>query len=98
SVAEFQRETHLHTTLSTSRWLSIFIAAGIGLHNFAEGLAIGQSAAADELSLAIALIVGFGLHNATEGFGIVAPLTGEKEPPSWTFLGVLGLVRGAPTF
>src|SRR5438132_634104 len=53
---------------------------------------------ADELSLAIALIVGFGLHNATEGFGIVAPLTGEKEPPSWTFLGVLGLIGGAPTF
>jgi ZIP family zinc transporter len=98
SVAEFERERHLHTTLSTSRWLAIFIAIGIGLHNFAEGLAIGQSAAADELSLAIALIVGFGLHNATEGFGIVAPLTGEKEPPSWLFLGVLGLIGGAPTF
>jgi ZIP family zinc transporter len=98
SVAEFERERHLHTTMSTSRWLAIFIAIGIGLHNFAEGLAIGQSAAADELSLAIALIVGFGLHNATEGFGIVAPLTGEKEPPSWLFLGVLGLVGGAPTF
>ena len=98
SVAEFEQERHLHATMSTSRWLAIFIAVGIGLHNFAEGLAIGQSAAADELSLAIALIVGFGLHNATEGFGIVAPLTGEKEPPSWTFLGVLGLIGGAPTF
>jgi ZIP family zinc transporter len=98
SVAEFERERHLHTTLSSARWLAIFIAVGIGLHNFAEGLAIGQSAAANELSLAIALIVGFGLHNATEGFGIVAPLTGEKEPPSWKFLGVLGLIGGAPTF
>jgi zinc transporter, ZIP family len=98
SVAEFERERHLHTTMSTSRWLAVFIATGIGLHNFAEGLAIGQSAAADELSLAIALIVGFGLHNATEGFGIVAPLTGEKEPPSWTFLGLLGVIGGAPTF
>jgi len=98
SVAEFERERHLHTTMSTSRWLAVFIATGIGLHNFAEGLAIGQSAAADELSLAIALIVGFGLHNATEGFGIVAPLTGEKEPPSWAFLGLLGVIGGAPTF
>jgi ZIP family zinc transporter len=98
SVAEFERERHLHATMSTSRWLAVFIATGIGLHNFAEGLAIGQSAAADELSLAIALIVGFGLHNATEGFGIVAPLTGEKEPPSWAFLGLLGVIGGAPTF
>ena len=98
SVAEFEKERHLHATMSSSRWLAIFIAIGIGLHNFAEGLAIGQSAAADELSLAIALIVGFGLHNATEGFGIVAPLTGEKDPPSWAFLGVLGLIGGAPTF
>ena len=98
SVAEFEQERHLHTTLSTSRWLAIFIAIGIGLHNFAEGLAIGQSAAANELSLAIALIAGFGLHNATEGFGIVAPLTDDKDPPSWGFLGLLGLIGGAPTF
>src|SRR5207253_8385712 len=69
-----------------------------GLHNFAEGLAIGQSAARNELSLALVLIIGFGLHNATEGFGIVAPLAGDKELPSWTFLGALGLIGGAPTF
>ena len=50
----------------------VYIAMGIGLHNFSEGLAIGQSAASDEISLAIVLIIGFGLHNATEGFGIVA--------------------------
>ena len=53
------------------------IAAGIGLHNFSEGLAIGQSAAAGEISLALVLIIGFGLHNATEGFGIVGPFAGE---------------------
>ena len=44
------------------------------------------------------LIVGFGLHNATEGFGIVAPLTGEREIPSWRFLLLLGLIGGGPTF
>ncbi|AEK45136.1 hypothetical protein [Amycolatopsis mediterranei] len=48
------------------------IAAGIGLHNFAEGLAIGSSAAAGDLSLALLLVIGFGLHDATEGFGIAA--------------------------
>jgi zinc transporter, ZIP family len=97
SMAEFEVERHL-VALSPSHWLAVFIATGIGLHNFSEGLAIGQSAAADELSLALALIVGFGLHNATEGFGIVAPLTGDKERPSWAFLLTLGVIGGGPTF
>jgi ZIP family zinc transporter len=78
--------------------LAVQIAIGIGLHNFAEGLAIGQSAANDEISLAIALVIGFALHNATEGFGIVAPLAAEGIRPSWGFLAVLGLIGGGPTF
>jgi zinc transporter, ZIP family len=84
--------------LTPARWLALFIATGIGLHNFSEGLAIGQAAALDKLSLAYVLVIGFGLHNATEGFGIVAPLTGDAEPPSWRFLGLMGLIGGAPTF
>ena len=84
--------------LTAARWLALLIATGIGLHNFAEGLAIGQSAASGQFQLAIALIVGFGLHNATEGFGIVAPLAGERSRPSWRFLLLLGTVGGAPTF
>ena len=83
---------------SAARRLAILIAVGIGLHNFAEGLAIGQSAAAGETSLALLLVIGFGLHNATEGFGIVGPLAGEGEIPSWPFLAVLGLIGGGPTF
>jgi ZIP family zinc transporter len=98
STAEFERRHHFYGAMSPARWLSVFIATGIGLHNFSEGLAIGQSAARDELSLAIVLIIGFGLHNATEGFGIVAPLSGEAEPPTWRFLGAMGLIGGAPTF
>jgi ZIP family zinc transporter len=78
--------------------LALMIATGIGLHNFAEGLAIGNSAAKGELSLAILLIIGFGLHNATEGFGIVAPLTAEGTRPSWGTLALLGLIGGGPTF
>lgn len=84
--------------MSPSRTLALFIAIGIGLHNFAEGLAIGQSAAAGEISLALVLIVGFGLHNATEGFGIVAPLSSGAALPSWRFLALLGLIGGGPTF
>ncbi|MFF3906371.1 ZIP family metal transporter [Streptomyces sp. NPDC001848] len=78
--------------------LALMIATGIGLHNFAEGLAIGNSAAKGELSLALLLIIGFGLHNATEGFGIVAPLAAEGERPSWLTLVWLGLIGGGPTF
>jgi ZIP family zinc transporter len=76
--------------------LALVIATGIGMHNFSEGLAIGQSAAAGALSLATVLIIGFALHNMTEGFGIAGPLTGRKV--SWRFLGLLGLIGGGPTF
>jgi zinc transporter, ZIP family len=96
SATEFER-SHF-TGLTPARWLALFIATGIGLHNFSEGLAIGQSAAQDQLSLAYVLVIGFGLHNATEGFGIVAPLSGDAEAPSWRFLALMGLIGGAPTF
>jgi ZIP family zinc transporter len=78
--------------------LALMIAVGIGLHNLAEGLAIGNSAAKGELSLAVPLVIGFGLHNATKGFGIVAPLASAGERPSWGGLAVLGLIGGGPTF
>jgi ZIP family zinc transporter len=72
------------------------IAAAIGVHNFAEGLAIGVAARAGAISLATVLIIGFALHNATEGFGIVGPLGDVR--PSWKWLGVAGLIGGGPTF
>jgi ZIP family zinc transporter len=85
-------------TLTPGRRLALLIATGIGLHNFGEGLAIGQSAATGAISLALVLIIGFGLHNATEGFGIIGPMSGEAEAPSWGFLGLMGLIGGGPTF
>lgn len=83
---------------SPAAQLALLIATGIGLHNFAEGLAIGNSAAAGEIGLAVVLVIGFGLHNATEGFGIVAPLTAGDTRPSWGFLATLGVIGGGPTF
>jgi zinc transporter ZupT len=77
--------------------LAAVIAIGIGAHNFAEGLAIGASAASGATAIAIGLIVGFGLHNATEGFGIAAPLAG-RVVPRWRILGLAGIVAGGPTF
>jgi ZIP family zinc transporter len=75
--------------------LGYMIATGIGMHNFSEGLAIGQSAATGAVQLAVLLIIGFGLHNTTEGFGISAPLAGSA---SWTFVLLAGLIGGGPTF
>jgi ZIP family zinc transporter len=85
-------------TADGPRELAMLIAVGIGLHNFGEGLAIGNAAANGALSLAVLLIIGFGLHNATEGFGIVAPMAAAGTHPSWGYLGLLGLIGGGPTF
>ena len=74
----------------------ITIAGAIGLHNFAEGLAIGVSAKTGAVGLATVLVVGFALHNTTEGFGIVGPLGGVR--PSWRWLLLAGLLGGGPTF
>ena len=85
---------------SPAQRLALLIAVGIGLHNFAEGLAIGQSAATGDIALATILVIGFALHNATEGFGIVAPLAADAdaERPTWAFLALMGLIGGGPTF
>ena len=78
--------------------LGISIAVAIGLHNFSEGLAIGQSAHRGDTTLALLLVIGFALHNATEGFGIVGPLAGADARATWAWLGIAGLVGGGPTF
>ncbi len=92
-VIQFHQDPSLPLTPAR---LAMMIAAGLGLHNFSEGLAIGQSAGQGQITFALLLIIGFGLHNATEGFGIVGPLAGTK--PSWGFLALAGLVGGGPTF
>jgi ZIP family zinc transporter len=97
AIDEFAARRELDLTNPAVR-LAFLIAIGIGVHNFGEGLAIGQSAAANEIALAVTLIIGFGLHNATEGFGICGPLSGAGIVPSWKLLGLLGLIGGAPTF
>jgi len=97
AVQEFGVLRRFHA-LSDPKRLSVLIAIGIGVHNLAEGLVIGQSAASGQFSLAVLLVVGFALHNATEGFGIVGPLAGEADRPSWRFLFTLGVIAGLPTF
>jgi zinc transporter, ZIP family len=78
--------------------MALMIATGLGLHNFSEGLAIGQAAATNAIGFATILIIGFGLHNITEGFAVAAPLSVSAERAPWRFLGLLGLIGGGPTF
>ena len=82
----------------------MLIAIGIGLHNFAEGLAIGQSAARNDIALAAVLVIGFALHNATGGLRDRRTARRGARPgwfpyrPSWAFLLALGVIGGGPTF
>ena len=71
------------------------IASGIGLHNLAEGLAIGAAYALGEISLGSMLVLGFMLNNITEGLAIVAPLA--KSGAALRRLVLLGAIAGLPT-
>ena len=79
----------------SGRALALFIALGIGLHNFGEGLAIGAAYATGAMALGGFLVLGFTLHNVTEGVGIVAPMLKDR-PDFKTFAG-LALLAGLPT-
>ncbi|NOZ32940.1 MAG: metal transporter [Alphaproteobacteria bacterium] len=74
--------------------LATYIAIGIGLHNFGEGLAIGAALAAGAAGLGAFLVLGFTVHNLTEGIAIAAPLV--KKPPRLIAFGGLALIAGAP--
>jgi ZIP family zinc transporter len=77
--------------------LAYLIAAGIGLHNLGEGLAVGAALAAGEIALGTFLVLGFALHNTTEGLAIVAPLGSEEERPRLMHFVALGALAGGPT-
>ncbi|MEP4379581.1 MAG: metal transporter [Alphaproteobacteria bacterium] len=66
--------------------LATWMALGIGLHNFGEGLSIGTALILGNAALGSLLIVGFTVHNLTEGIAIAAPVT-RKTPGLWMFVG-----------
>ena len=74
--------------------VSYLLAIGIGLHNLAEGLAIGAAYASGSAALGAFLVVGFTLHNITEGIGIAAPVA-EDRPGLLSFVR-LALIGGGP--
>jgi ZIP family zinc transporter len=75
--------------------LAYMIALGIGLHNLAEGLAIGSAFALGHVSLGAFLVIGFMIHNVTEGPAVVAPVARGEQPSLLHFAGI-GLLAGAP--
>ena len=74
--------------------LAGYIALGIGIHNFGEGLAIGAAFVAGSAGLGTFLVLGFAVHNVTEGIGIAAPML-KLRPPLWVFA-ALTLLAGGP--
>jgi ZIP family zinc transporter len=74
--------------------LAGFIALGIGLHNFGEGLAVGAALASGAASLASYLVIGFTIHNVTEGIGIAAPIS--KDKPTFGHFAGLAALAGLP--
>ncbi|HUE45871.1 MAG TPA: metal transporter [Aestuariivirgaceae bacterium] len=77
--------------------LALFIAIGIGLHNFGEGLVVGSALATGAAALATFLVTGFVIHNVTEGLGIAAPMVGAR--PRWyVFVGLVAVAGGPAVF
>ena len=69
--------------------LGVFVALGIGIHNFPEGMATFVSTLADP-RLGAAIAVAIALHNIPEGLAVAAPIyaaTGSRKKAFlWSFL------------
>jgi ZIP family zinc transporter len=89
-----QRHRRAHGAGAPGSTLAFLVAAGIGLHNLGEGVAIGSAYSVGALALGAFLVVGFALHNTTEGLAIVAPVAHLHPSPGR--LATLGLIAGAP--
>ncbi|MHA1528620.1 MAG: ZIP family metal transporter [Alphaproteobacteria bacterium] len=84
--------------------LATFIALGIGVHNFGEGLVVGAALSSGEAALATFLVVGFAIHNVSEGFAISAPLAQARSAgapltggrPGLAVFAGLALLAGLP--
>lgn len=76
----------------------LFVALGITIHNFPEGMATFVGALADP-SLGIAIAVAIAMHNIPEGVAVAAPIyaaTGSRKKAFlWSFLSGLAEPIGA---
>jgi len=76
----------------------LFVALGIGIHNFPEGMAAFAGALEDP-SLGIAIAVAIAIHNVPEGVAVAAPIyaaTGSRKRAFlWSFFSGLSEPVGA---
>ena len=76
----------------------LFVALGIGIHNFPEGMASFVGALQDP-SLGISIAVAIAIHNIPEGLAVAAPIlaaTGSRRKALlWTFLSGIAEPLGA---
>jgi len=74
-------EAHNSQLLKTG----LFVALGIGIHNFPEGMA-SFAGALEDPSLGIAIAIAIALHNIPEGLAVSAPVyaaTGSRSKAFW---------------
>jgi len=96
-IAEHHRtgeEAHKGQLLKTG----LFVALGIGIHNFPEGMA-SFAAALEDPSLGIAIAVAIAIHNIPEGLAVSAPIyaaTGSRRKAFlWSFISGVAEPAGA---
>ena len=78
--------------------VGLFVALGIGIHNFPEGMATFASTLADP-RLGVAIAVAIAIHNIPEGLAVAAPVyaaTGSRRKAFlWSFMSGLAEPAGA---
>ncbi len=62
--------------------VAVMLAVGIGLRNFAEGIAAGQSIATTLTGPGAWVVTGLAVHGLLYGAAAAAPVAGEPMPPS----------------
>jgi ZIP family zinc transporter len=70
------------TSLSSLKRGGIFIAIGIAIHNFPEGMITFASAATGDISLGVMIAVAVAIHNIPEGIAVSVPIfyaTGSRQ-------------------
>jgi len=76
----------------------LFVALGIGIHNFPEGMASFVGALQDP-SLGISIAVAIAIHNIPEGLAVAAPIYAasgsRRKALLWTFLSGIAEPLGA---
>lgn len=84
-----QKERIINNTDKKLLRTGLFVALGIGIHNFPEGMATFYSSLVD-IKLGIAIAIAIAIHNIPEGIAVSAPVykaTGSRSKAFlWSFL------------